>query len=110
MFTSTALAGMLRIRRRWIWASNISLGNPRATCSSTDSRPYLASSCGQLVHIECRAWYDGVEHRTKDKAGLVQFDVHLQPTGDQDSTPWGRRAAEEVEVLEDLEGSGEEEE
>ena len=22
--------------------------------------------------------------------------MHLQPTGDQDSTPWGRRAAEEV--------------
>jgi len=91
-------------------AIQVDLGNPRATCSSTDSRPYLASSCGQLVHIECRAWYDGVEHSTKDKAGLVQFEVHLQPTGDQDSTPWGRRAAEEVEVLEDLEGSGEEEE
>jgi len=32
---------------------------------------------GQLQHIECRAWFDGVEHITKDKAGLVQFEVHM---------------------------------
>jgi len=32
---------------------------------------------GQLQHIECRAWFDGVEHVTKDKVGLVQFEVHL---------------------------------
>jgi len=35
---------------------------------------------GQLLHIECRAWYEGVVHDTKDKAGLVQFEVQLLPT------------------------------
>jgi len=32
---------------------------------------------GQLQHIECRAWFDGVHHSTKDKAGLVQFEVQI---------------------------------
>jgi len=35
---------------------------------------------GQLTHIECRAWYDGVYHNTKDKAGLVQFELQMIPT------------------------------
>jgi len=35
---------------------------------------------GQLLHIECRAWYDGVHHDTKEKSGLVQFEVQLVPT------------------------------
>jgi len=35
---------------------------------------------GQLLHIECRAWYTDVHHDTKDKAGLVQFEVQLVPT------------------------------
>jgi len=35
---------------------------------------------GQLMHIECRAWYDGVKHSTKEKEGLTQFEVHLIPT------------------------------
>jgi len=35
---------------------------------------------GQLMHIECRAWYSGVYHDTKDKAGLVQFEVMILPT------------------------------
>lgn len=30
---------------------------------------------GQLLHLECRAWYLGVKHSTKDKTGLVQFEV-----------------------------------
>jgi len=30
---------------------------------------------GQLIHVECRAYYHGVEHNTKDKMGLVQFEV-----------------------------------
>jgi len=34
-------------------------------------------SWGQLQHVECRAWFDGVEHSTRDKAGLVQFEVHM---------------------------------
>jgi len=33
------------------------------------------ASIGQLVHVECRAYYHGVEHSTKDKMGLVQFEV-----------------------------------
>merc|ERR1719347_1687508 len=35
---------------------------------------------GELLHIECRAWYDGVHHDTKEKSGLVQFEVQLVPT------------------------------
>jgi len=35
------------------------------------------ASWGQLQHIECRAWFEGVEHSTRDKAGLVQFEVHM---------------------------------
>lgn len=35
---------------------------------------------GQLQHIECRAWFDGVHHDTKDKAGLVQFEVQILPS------------------------------
>jgi len=30
---------------------------------------------GQLIHVECRAYYFGVEHSTKEKMGLVQFEV-----------------------------------
>jgi len=30
---------------------------------------------GQLVHVECRAYYKGVKHVTKSKEGLVQFEV-----------------------------------
>lgn len=33
---------------------------------------------GQLVHVECRAWFDGVVHDTKDMAGLVRFEVMLR--------------------------------
>jgi len=32
---------------------------------------------GQLVHIECRAYYSGVRHDSKDKLGLVQFEVQI---------------------------------
>jgi len=34
-------------------------------------------SQGQLVHMECRAYYRGVKHDKKDKLGLVQFEVQL---------------------------------
>jgi len=30
---------------------------------------------GQLLHIECRAYYGGVKHNAKDKKGLAQFEV-----------------------------------
>ena len=32
---------------------------------------------GQLVHMECRAYYRGVKHDKKDKLGLVQFKVQV---------------------------------
>lgn len=37
--------------------------------------PHNKNTIGQLVHIECRAYYYGVEHDTKHKQGLVQFEV-----------------------------------
>jgi len=37
---------------------------------------------GQLIHLECRAWYHGVVHDTKDKLGLVQFDLMLEPVSE----------------------------
>jgi len=45
------------------------------THSNADGNPFF----GQLIHMECRAWFDGVEHSTKDKIGLVQFEVQLEP-------------------------------
>jgi len=33
------------------------------------------TNVGQLLHVECRAYYKGVIHNTKDKTGLVQFEV-----------------------------------
>jgi len=39
---------------------------------------------GQLIHVECRAWYRGVKHSTRDKEGLVRyeilFDNSIKPT------------------------------
>jgi len=32
---------------------------------------------GQLIHVECRAYYKDVKHVAKDKVGLVQFEVQL---------------------------------
>jgi len=40
----------------------------------TDDTPF-----GQLIHLECRVWHDGVVHSKKDKLGLVQMDVMFQP-------------------------------
>lgn len=33
---------------------------------------------GRMIHIECRAYYAGVVHNTKDKIGLTQFEVMVQ--------------------------------
>lgn len=52
-----------------------------AICSGNNLAPYMASNCGQLVQVECRAWFDGVIHDTKDKAGLVQFEIQMIPAG-----------------------------
>jgi len=30
---------------------------------------------GQLIHIECRAWYKGVIHSTREKQGLIRFEI-----------------------------------
>ena len=30
---------------------------------------------GQLLHVECRAYFRDVVHNTKNKMGLVQFEV-----------------------------------
>jgi len=32
---------------------------------------------GQLLHIECRAWFHGVDHDKKHKSGLTQFEVFV---------------------------------
>jgi len=40
------------------------------------------ASEGQLLHVECRAWFDGVTHMTKDKIGLVQFEVYVHKNKD----------------------------
>jgi len=34
---------------------------------------------GQLVHVECRAFYRGVNHHKKDNLDLVQFEVQIVP-------------------------------
>merc|ERR1711915_1135552 len=36
-----------------------------------------AKAKGQLLHIECRAYFDGVEHSTKEKSGLALFEVYI---------------------------------
>ena len=33
---------------------------------------------GQLVHVECRVYYQGVLHNTRDKAGMIQFEVLIE--------------------------------
>jgi len=33
---------------------------------------------GQLIHIQCKAYYDGVVHVSKDKQGMVQFEVQVK--------------------------------
>lgn len=35
------------------------------------------TNLGQLLHIECRAWFDEVVHSSKDKLGLIQFEVYI---------------------------------
>jgi len=47
-------------------------GNYQSPMVAIKVRP---ARLGQLLHLECRAWYGGVEHSTKDKIGLVQFEV-----------------------------------
>jgi len=34
---------------------------------------------GQLIHVECKAWFKGVVHDSRDKMGLTQFEVLIKP-------------------------------
>jgi len=45
-----------------------------------------STSIGQLLHIECRAWFHDVKHVTKDKEGLIQFEVQIK---DSSAVPKG---------------------
>merc|ERR1711971_1433680 len=33
---------------------------------------------GQLIHIECRAYYKGVKHNTETKEGMVTFELQIK--------------------------------
>lgn len=35
------------------------------------------STTGQLIHVQCKAWFEGVIHNTRDKMGMVMFEVFL---------------------------------
>jgi len=41
---------------------------------------------GRLVHVECKAWFKGVEHNSKDKMGLTTFEVLMYPDGVKDKS------------------------
>merc|ERR1712106_90104 len=32
---------------------------------------------GQLIHVQCKAWFEGVKHASREKAGMVMFEVIL---------------------------------
>jgi len=32
---------------------------------------------GQLIHVQCKAWFEGVKHANREKAGMVMFEVIL---------------------------------
>lgn len=33
---------------------------------------------GQLVHLECKVWFEGVVHNSRDKMGLTQFEIFIE--------------------------------
>jgi len=33
---------------------------------------------GQLIHVECKAWFNDVFHSSRDKEGLTQFEILIQ--------------------------------
>jgi len=49
--------------------------NPKNYHSPLVALKIQPTNVGQLLHVECRAYYKGVKHNTKDKIGLVQFEV-----------------------------------
>ena len=36
------------------------------------------TTTGQLIHVQCKAWFEGVKHATREKAGMVMFEVTFQ--------------------------------
>jgi len=40
--------------------------------------PNVKNFPGRLIHIICKAYYAGVVHSKKNKAGLVKFELHLK--------------------------------
>lgn len=38
----------------------------------------LEAFIGQMIHVECRAYYQGVIHTTKTKTGMVQFEILIE--------------------------------
>jgi len=51
------------------------------------------TAVNQLIHVECRAWYAGVHHSTRDKAGMVMFEVILNKPDPEEAVE--AKAAEE---------------
>jgi sodium/potassium-transporting ATPase subunit beta len=33
---------------------------------------------GQIIHVECKAWFEGVVHSSRDKEGLTQFEIFIE--------------------------------
>ena len=52
-------------------------GNYHAPLVAVKITPKKGSE-GQLIHIECRAYYDGVKHITKTKEGMVMFELQIK--------------------------------
>lgn len=36
------------------------------------------STSGQLIHVQCKAWFEGVVHNKRDKMGMTMFEVFLE--------------------------------
>jgi hypothetical protein len=32
----------------------------------------------QIIHVECKAWFEGVVHSSRDKEGLTQFEIFIE--------------------------------
>jgi len=54
------------------------VGNPYLSPLVAVKITPTAKTIGQLVHVECRAYFHGAKHDAKDKIGLVQFEVLVE--------------------------------
>merc|ERR1712210_361544 len=61
----------------YIARTNKFLDNYHAPLVAVKITPKKGSE-GQLIHIECRAYYDGVKHITKTKEGMVMFELQIK--------------------------------